>query len=34
MVKKDEVIIPPRDAKTFEVKFGEFFRIESLEGLK
>ena len=26
LVKKDEVIIPPRDAKTFEVKFGEFFR--------
>ena len=32
LVKKDEVIIPPRDAKTFEVKFGEFFRIESLDG--
>ena len=32
LVKKDEVIIPPRDAKTFEVKFGEFFRIESVEG--
>ena len=30
MVKKDEVIISPRDAKTFEVKFGEFFRIESV----
>ena len=24
LVKKEEVIIPPRDAKTFEVKFGEF----------
>ena len=32
LVKKEEVIIPPRDAKTFEVKFGEFFRIESLDG--
>ena len=32
LVKKDEVIIAPRDAKTFEVKFGEFFRIESLDG--
>ena len=32
LVKKDEVVIPPRDAKTFEVKFGEFFRIESLDG--
>jgi len=32
LVKKEEVIIPPRDAKTFEVKFGEFFRIESVEG--
>ena len=32
LVKKDEVIIPPRDAKTFEVKFGEFFRIESVDG--
>ena len=32
MVKKNEVIIPPRDAKTFEVKYGEFFRIESVEG--
>ena len=27
-----EIIIPPRDAKTFEVKKGHFFRIESLEG--
>ena len=32
LVKKNEVIIPPRDAKTFEVKFGEYFRIESLDG--
>ena len=30
--KIDEVIIPPRDAKTFTVKFGNFFRIESMEG--
>ena len=30
--KKNEVIIPPRDAKTFQVKRGEFFRIESVEG--
>ncbi|MDA9071297.1 DUF1989 domain-containing protein [Candidatus Pelagibacter sp.] len=27
-----ETIIPPRDAKTFEVKAGQFFRIESVEG--
>ena len=27
-----EIIIPPRDAKTFEVKKGQFFRIESIEG--
>ena len=32
MVKKNEIIIPPRDAKTFEVHQGEFFRIESVEG--
>ena len=32
LIKKHEIIIPPRDAKTFEVKFGEFFRIESVEG--
>ena len=30
--KIDEIIIPPRDAKTFEVKFGNFFRIESIDG--
>ena len=30
--KIDEVIIPPRDAKTFNVKSGNFFRIESVEG--
>ena len=27
-----EIIVPPRDAKTFEVKKGQFFRIESIEG--
>ena len=27
-----EMIIPPRDAKTFEVKRGQFFRIENIEG--
>ena len=27
-----EIIIPPRDAKTFEVNRGQFFRIESIEG--
>tara|TARA_B110000027_G_scaffold108816_1_gene116043 strand:+ start:431 stop:1294 length:864 start_codon:yes stop_codon:yes gene_type:complete len=30
--KISEIIIPPRDAKTFEVKEGQFFRIESIEG--
>ena len=30
--KINEIIIPPRDAKTFEVKKGQFFRIESIEG--
>ena len=29
-----EIIIPPRDAKTFEVKKGQFFRIESMKDLK
>ncbi len=28
----DEVLIPPRDAKTFNVEKGNFFRIESVEG--
>ncbi len=32
MEKIDEIIIPPRDAKTFNVKKGNFFRIESIEG--
>tara|TARA_B100000029_G_scaffold363084_1_gene356120 strand:+ start:385 stop:1251 length:867 start_codon:yes stop_codon:yes gene_type:complete len=30
--KIDEIIIPPRDAKIFNVKLGNFFRIESVEG--
>ena len=30
--KIHEIIIPPRDAKCFEVKFGHFFRIEYTEG--
>ncbi len=30
--KIDEVIIPPRDARSFNVKLGDFFRIESVEG--
>ena len=30
--KISEIIIPPRDAKTFEVKKGQFFRIECIEG--
>ena len=30
--KISEITIPPRDAKTFEVKKDQFFRIESIEG--
>ena len=30
--KIDEVVVPPRDAKTFNVNLGNFFRIESVEG--
>jgi len=30
--KIDEVLVPPRDAKTFKVKSGNFFRIESVQG--
>ena len=30
--KVGEVIVPPRDARTFEVKAGQFFRITSVEG--
>ena len=29
--KESEVLIPPRDAKTFKVKVGNFFRIESTD---
>ena len=32
LTKKNEIIIPPRDAKTFEVKSGDFFRIECIKG--
>ena len=32
LTKIGEIIIPPRDAKIFEVKKGQFFRIECLEG--
>ncbi len=32
LVKKNEIIISPRDAKTFEINSGNFFRIESIEG--
>ncbi len=32
LVKISDVTIPPRDAKIFEVKSGQFFRIESIEG--
>ena len=30
--KIDEIMVPPRDAKTFNVKKGNFFRIESVDG--
>ena len=30
--KVNEILIPPRDAKTFDVKSGDFFRIESVDG--
>jgi len=32
MTKVDEVLIPPRDAKTFEVPAGHVFRLVSVEG--
>ena len=32
MTKTDEVLVPPRDGKTFEVPAGHFFRIRSVEG--
>ena len=28
----NEVVIPPRDAKCFKVRAGQFFRIENIEG--
>ena len=30
--KIHEIIVPARDARTFEVKFGQYFRIESIDG--
>jgi uncharacterized protein YcgI (DUF1989 family) len=32
MVKTHELIVPPRDARTFRVSRGQFFRIVSIEG--
>src|SRR5262245_55926602 len=32
MTKLGEVIVPPREARTFEVPAGHFFRIVSIEG--
>jgi uncharacterized protein YcgI (DUF1989 family) len=32
MVKIDEVLVPPRDGRTFDVPAGHFFRIRSVEG--
>ncbi len=32
LVRQKEIIISPRDANTFEVPNGDFFRIESIEG--
>lgn len=32
LTKIDEVLVPPRDARTFEVPVGHFFRIVSVEG--
>ncbi len=32
MIKTGEVVVPPRDAKAFEVPAGYFFRIVSIEG--
>tara|TARA_B100001173_G_C15934171_1_gene524145 strand:+ start:107 stop:970 length:864 start_codon:yes stop_codon:yes gene_type:complete len=32
LIKQKEITISPRDAKTFEVAQGNFFRIESIEG--
>lgn len=32
MAKRDEIIVPPRDARTFRVSRGQFFRIVSIGG--
>src|SRR5215813_206402 len=32
LVKQNEIIVPPREARTFRVKRGEFFRIICTEG--
>jgi uncharacterized protein YcgI (DUF1989 family) len=32
MVKTDEIVVPPRDARAFRVSRGQFFRIVSIEG--
>ena len=32
IVKQNEIIVPPRDARTFRVKRGQFFRIICMEG--
>src|SRR4029077_11023854 len=32
MVKTQEIVVPPRDARAFRVSRGQFFRIVSIEG--
>src|SRR5215467_2088986 len=32
MVKTGDIVVPPRDARTFRVSRGQFFRIVSIEG--
>ncbi|CCE05364.1 conserved hypothetical protein [Bradyrhizobium sp. STM 3843] len=32
LVKTDEIVVPPRDARSFRVSRGQFFRIISIEG--
>jgi uncharacterized protein YcgI (DUF1989 family) len=32
MVKTHDIVVPPRDARTFRVPRGQFFRIVSIEG--
>ena len=34
MTQIDEVIIPPRDGRTFDVPAGRLFRIVSIDGRK